>query len=170
MHAVPVAIVVTLALGPVPTAAAQSDETVATRLAGLALECVHREYPNKIAHVLSDDGDARPPRELTPAFYGCYDWHSSVHGHWLLARLARLYPGAETAAASRTALTQSLTAENLRAEVDATRSSGRTGWRGCCSSPPSYASGTIPTRGAGGTPSPRSRRLPQRGFESGCRS
>lgn len=119
------AAIVTLTLGAVPAAAAQSDEAVAARLAGLALDCVHREYPNKVAHVLNDDGDARPPRELTPAFYGCYDWHSSVHGHWLLARLARLYPGAETAAASRTALTRSLTAENLRAEVDYVDTPGR---------------------------------------------
>ncbi|MCY3846085.1 MAG: DUF2891 family protein, partial [Acidobacteria bacterium] len=66
----------TLALGANPTAGAQPDEEVAARLAGLALDCVHREYPNKIAHVLNDDADARPPRELTPAFYGCYDWHS----------------------------------------------------------------------------------------------
>ncbi len=50
----------------------------ATRFAELALSCVHREYPNKIAHVMAGDADARPPRELTPAFYGCYDWHSAV--------------------------------------------------------------------------------------------
>ncbi len=59
----------------------------AERFARLALDCVHKEYPNKIAHVLSSDRDVRPPRELTPAFFGCYDWHSAVHGHWLLARL-----------------------------------------------------------------------------------
>ena len=68
-------------------------DAVIARFAGLALACVHQEYPNKIAHVLNGDADVKPPRELTPAFYGCYDWHSSVHGHWLLARLARLYPG-----------------------------------------------------------------------------
>ena len=120
----------TLALGAAPAAAAQaeSDEAVAARLAGLALDCVHREYPNKIAHVLNDDGDARPPRELTPAFYGCYDWHSSVHGHWLLARLARLYPGAETTAASRAALERSLTAANLRREAEYLRAPGREGF------------------------------------------
>ena len=52
------------------------SEAAAQRFAKLALECVHREYPNKIAHVMQDDADARPPRELTPAFYGCFDWHS----------------------------------------------------------------------------------------------
>src|ERR671923_155937 len=65
------------------------DQVQAGRFARMALDCVHKEYPNKIAHSLSSDADVKPPRELTPAFYGCYDWHSSVHGHWLLVRLAR---------------------------------------------------------------------------------
>jgi hypothetical protein len=68
------------------------------RSAELALACVHKEYPNKIAHVLNSDADVKAPHELTPAFYGCYDWHSSVHGHWLLARVARLYGDAPFAA------------------------------------------------------------------------
>jgi hypothetical protein len=83
------------ASGPVSSPASPAapvDPALAGRFARLALDCVHREYPNKIAHVLSSDGDVRPPRELTPAFFGCYDWHSSVHGHWLLARAARLLP------------------------------------------------------------------------------
>ncbi len=66
---------------------ADFDEQAARRFVNLALACVHREYPNKIAHILSSDADVLPPRKLTPAFYGCFDWHSSVHGHWLLARL-----------------------------------------------------------------------------------
>ena len=118
----------TLALGAVPAAAMQSDEAVAARFARLALDCVHREYPNKIAHVLNDDGDARPPRELTPAFHGCFDWHSSVHGHWLLARLARLYPGAGTTAASRAALERSLTAAHLQREAEYLAAPGREGF------------------------------------------
>jgi len=61
----------------------------AERFAKLALACVEKEYPNKISHVLNSDTDVAPPRKLTPAFYGCYDWHSSVHGHWLLVRLVR---------------------------------------------------------------------------------
>ena len=61
-----------------------------SRFARLALDCLHREYPNKIAHVLQGDRDAKPPRELTPVFFGCLDWHSAVHGHWLLVRLCRL--------------------------------------------------------------------------------
>ena len=73
------------------------------RSAELALACVHKEYPNKIAHVLNGDTDVRAPHELTPAFYGCYDWHSSVHGHWLLARVARLHRDAPFAARARAA-------------------------------------------------------------------
>ena len=95
------------------------------RLATLALDCVHREYPNKIAHVLVDDGDVRPPRELTPAFFGCFDWHSSVHGHWLLARLARLYREETFAEAARAALRRSLTVERIRGEVEYFQSPGR---------------------------------------------
>ena len=96
------------------------------RFAALALECVHKEYPNKISHVLAGDADAQPPRLLTPAFYGCYDWHSSVHGHWLLARLARLYPDAPFAQLARAALARSLTPANITAEVQYLRGPGRT--------------------------------------------
>jgi hypothetical protein len=101
------------------------DRTLAERLCGLALNCIHREYPNKIAHQLNSDADVKPPRELTPAFYGCYDWHSSVHGHWLLARLARLFPQAPFAADARRALAQSLTAANIAQEVKYLAGEGR---------------------------------------------
>src|SRR5206468_2274847 len=84
------------------------------RFAGLALACIQCEYPNKIAHVLSSDADERPPRELTPAFYGCFDWHSSVHGHWLLTRLLRLFPNGAFVQKARAALRTNLTAENLK--------------------------------------------------------
>jgi hypothetical protein len=80
------------------------DPGAAEPFARLALVCVHKEYPNKIAHVLNGDADVGPPRELTPAFYGCYDWHSSVHGHWLLARLARTFPESPFAPAAKAAL------------------------------------------------------------------
>jgi hypothetical protein len=103
---------------PLPSAQAQ-------RFARLALDCVHREYPNKVAHVLSGDADARPPRELTPAFYGCYDWHSSVHGHWLLARLARLHPEEPFAREARAALARSLTPDAIAAEVRYLEAKGR---------------------------------------------
>src|SRR5688572_17542184 len=89
----------------------------AARFAALALACVHQEYPNKIAHVMQGDADVRPPRELTPAFYGCYDWHSAVHGHWLLAKLARRFPQAPFAKDARAALAMNLTPERIAGEV-----------------------------------------------------
>ncbi len=97
----------------------------AERFANLALACIHREYPNKIAHVLNSDADVKAPRQLTPAFYGCYDWHSSVHGHWLLARLAATFPDAPFAARAKAALAQSLTPVNLRHEADYVSGEGR---------------------------------------------
>lgn len=102
---------------PEATVSGRLDEASAGRLAALALACVHREYPNKIAHVLQGDADVKPPRALTPAFYGCYDWHSAVHGHWLLARLARTFPRAAWAADARAALARSLTRANLQVEA-----------------------------------------------------
>src|SRR5262245_22491975 len=87
------------------------------RFANLALACVHQQYPNKIAHLMQSDADLAPPRELTPAFYGCYDWHSAVHGHWLLARLARLYPDASFALRARGALAESLTQAPIAGDV-----------------------------------------------------
>jgi hypothetical protein len=108
-----------------PTVERELDAAAAGRFARLALDCVHREYPNKIAHVMQSDADARPPRELTPAFYGCYDWHSSVHGHWLLVRLVRKFPDAPFAAQARAALAQSLTPGNIEAEVAYLRGPGR---------------------------------------------
>ncbi len=101
------------------------DPAAAERFANLALGCVDKEYPNKISHTLASDVDVAPPRKLTPAFFGCYDWHSSVHGHWLLARLARKFPDAPFAGAARDALRQSLTAENLEQEAAYMRAEGR---------------------------------------------
>ncbi len=101
------------------------DEAAAGRFAGLALACVHLEYPNKIAHVLAGDADVQPPRLLTPVFFGCYDWHSAVHGHWLLARLARLYPKAPFAERARAALRQSFMAEKVAVEITYLRGPGR---------------------------------------------
>lgn len=95
------------------------------RFAELALACVHQEYPNHISHSLQSDEDVAPPRELTPVFYGCLDWHSSVHGHWLLARLARQYPESQYAQPARAALAQSLTKENLHAETAYVSAKGR---------------------------------------------
>jgi hypothetical protein len=81
------------------------------------LDCVHKEYPNKIAHVLNSADDVKPPQELTPAFYGCYDWHSAVHGHWLLVRLIRYFPDAPFVAKAREELALSFTDANIGEEV-----------------------------------------------------
>jgi len=104
---------------------AQNQQIEVDRFAELALACVHQEYPNHISHSLQSDADVAPPRELTPAFYGCLDWHSSVHGHWLLARLARMYPNSQYAQPARAALAQSLTEANLLAERDYVSANGR---------------------------------------------
>jgi hypothetical protein len=96
------------------------------KLAHLALECVHKEYPNKISHTMQSDIDLKPPRELTPSFYGCFDWHSSVHGHWLLVRLAKLYPEKDLSVQSIEILNQSFAKENLLIEKDYFQGKGRT--------------------------------------------
>jgi hypothetical protein len=106
-------------------AGADFDQAQAARFARMALDCVHREYPNKIAHALNSDADVKPPRELTPAFFGCYDWHSSVHGHWLLVRSMRLFPTAPFVADARRAVGQSLTPAHIAREVEYLAAEGR---------------------------------------------
>src|SRR5215468_7092073 len=104
---------------------ASFDAKSGERFANLALACVHKEYPNKISHSMNSDADVAPPRKLTPAFYGCYDWHSSVHGHWLLVRLIRTFPQASFAQPARDALKQSLTAQNIAQEANYLEAEGR---------------------------------------------
>jgi hypothetical protein len=105
--------------------APQFDAHAAERFARLALACVHKEYPNKISHVLNSDADVAAPRTLTPVFCGCYDWHSSIHGHWLLARLARTFPDAPFSQEARAALQQSLTSAKIKQEVVYLNGKGR---------------------------------------------
>lgn len=104
---------------------AQFDAHAADRFARLALACVHKEYPNHISHLLNSDADVAPPRKLTPAFCGCYDWHSSVHGHWLLVRLLRTFPDAPFAAEARASLARSFTKPNLEQEATYLAGKGR---------------------------------------------
>lgn len=108
-----------------PKVASTLDVAASEQFARLALTCLHQEYPNKISHVLASAADVRAPHELTPAFYGCYDWHSSVHGHWLLARLTRDFPNAPFASRARAELARSLTADNIAAEVAYLKREGR---------------------------------------------
>ena len=111
--------------GELAAAAGTLDAAAAARFAALALKCLHQEYPNHISHTLNGDSDARPPHELTPAFYGCLDWHSDVHGHWLLVRLMRLFPDAPFVTAARTAIARSLTPQNIAGEIAYLRAAGR---------------------------------------------
>lgn len=101
------------------------DAAAAGRFAQLALDCVHREYPNHVSHTMQSDRDARPPRKLTPAFFGCYDWHSAVHGHWLLARLARAFPDAPFADQAIAALDRSFVDDRIAIEVRYLKGEGR---------------------------------------------
>src|ERR1700756_5158330 len=90
----------------------------ASGFARLALKGTDKEYPNKPEHVMGGPDDVKGPKALHPAFYGCYDWHSSVHGHWMLARLLRLFPDLPEAPRIRSTFKDHLTAEKLRAEAD----------------------------------------------------
>lgn len=92
-------------------------EKQASHFAALALKCVNREFPNKPEHVINNASEVKSPKVLHPAFYGCYDWHSSVHGHWMLTRLLKMFPNLPESARIREALNANLTAENIQQEV-----------------------------------------------------
>ena len=93
------------------------DAGVASRMAGIAIGHVTKEYPHKLDHVLASDADALPPRVLHPIFFGSFDWHSCVHGWWTLLTLWRLFPGiAETAAIAELA-NNSFTSDKVGAEL-----------------------------------------------------
>ena len=94
-----------------------AEQSYAKVFSNLAMDCVHKEYSNKIAHFMNSDDDLKPPRELYPAFYGCFDWHSSVHGHWLLVRLLNTHEDDVDSAAIIQSLDKSFTEENLAGEL-----------------------------------------------------
>jgi len=107
-----------LLLYAVPVSGAvQLDAAGASRLAKLALKCVRQEYPNKLDHVMASAAEVQTPRTLHPAFYGCFDWHSSVHGHWMLVKLLRDFPALPEAAAIRAALDENLAPNRIAAET-----------------------------------------------------
>ena len=89
----------------------------ASHFARLALDCIHREYPNKLNQVLQSDEFLLPPATLHPAFYGCFDWHSSVHGHWMLVKLLKEFPAMDERDEIVTGLARSINAENIAGEV-----------------------------------------------------
>jgi len=88
----------------------------ASNFAQLTLKCVQKKYPNQPGLILKAPEDVLPPEKAHPAFYGCYDWHSSVHGHWMLARLLRMFPSLPEAPQIKKALTENLSAKNIAVE------------------------------------------------------
>ena len=93
------------------------DVESASHFAELAMKCVKKEYPNKMDHVMNDESEVKSPASLHPAFYGCFDWHSSVHGHWMLVRLLKMFPDLPGSEDIRGALDDNLSASNIEAEL-----------------------------------------------------
>ncbi len=82
-----------------------------------AYECIDKEYPNKLNQTLGDDSYLAPPRDLHPAFYGCFDWHSSVHGHWTLVTILTRFPDFEYRDEIIAKLKRNITKENIEKEI-----------------------------------------------------
>src|SRR5512133_3078412 len=90
---------------PAPAPAPEPIAFEPSQFVALTLQCADKEFPNKPDRVLASDQDLLPPRTTNPAFFGCFDWHSSVHGHWALVRVLNTYPAVPEAAAMRAVLT-----------------------------------------------------------------
>lgn len=90
----------------------------ANRLANLPIECIQNEYPNKLNQVIGSDSDLRSPQDLHPAFYGCFDWHSAVHGHWSLVSLLKQFPNLKGRDIALAMLKENISAENISNEVN----------------------------------------------------
>jgi hypothetical protein len=123
MHVISPPLLIAVALAAAASVSAAEKPMKLTReqassFARLALKAIQQEYPNKPEHVMNGRADVRGPRAMHPAFYGSFDWHSSVHGHWMLVRLLRLFPDLPEGRQIRGALADHLTAKNLQAETD----------------------------------------------------
>ncbi len=94
------------------------DVEEANKLIDLPLGCIETEYPNKLGQTLENKDAMGEPHELHPAFYGCFDWHSSVHAHWSLVSLLKQFPKIEKKEVIRETLKKSLSAENIKGELD----------------------------------------------------
>lgn len=103
-------------LSPVQPVVLNLEE--ANNLVELPLSCIDTEYPNKLGQTLENKEAMGEPHELHPAFYGCFDWHSSVHAHWALVNLLKLFPDLEKKEAIREALKTSLSPENIQGEIE----------------------------------------------------
>ena len=94
-------------------------DDMAIKLSEKPLHCLHQEYPNKTAHIINNENEVKlSPKDLHPSFYGCFDWHSSVHGHWMLVRLLKTKPNLSISKEIENKLDQSFTKENLQTEAD----------------------------------------------------
>ena len=89
----------------------------ANRFAHLPMKCVSKEYPNKLSQTIVGPDELQSPQSLHPSFYGCFDWHSSVHGHWVLVKLLNDFPDLENKSSIQSALVASLSKENIEKEV-----------------------------------------------------
>ncbi|WP_416376061.1 DUF2891 domain-containing protein [Psychroserpens sp.] len=89
----------------------------ANRLAKLPLDCIQTEYPNKLNQVIGGDEDLQSPQALHPAFYGCFDWHSAVHGHWSLVSLLKQFPDLNAREESIAMLLENMSEEHMKIEV-----------------------------------------------------
>ena len=114
---------------PIPLPAPTLEPEVAQRFGQLALDCVQKEFPNKISRTTNDAESIGAPSEIFPVFYGCFDWHSAVHGHWLLVRLLRLNAlTPEQAADARAKLEANFAVENVAGELANFRRPERGSW------------------------------------------
>jgi len=93
-------------------------EETAFGFSKLALRCIQKEYPYKPGHVINNPDDVKKPGELHPAFYGCFDWHSAVHGHWMLVKLLKKFPNMRNVNEIRSAIDKNLSAGNILKEVE----------------------------------------------------
>ena len=93
------------------------NKETAEKLSSLPLHCIEVEYPNKLNQVLEDSSHLAGPKELHPIFYGCFDWHSSVHGHWLLAKALNGFPDSELAKEITTLFDKQFTVPNVQREL-----------------------------------------------------
>ncbi len=96
----------------------EMDLDEANKLVDLPLACINTQYPNKLGQTLGSEKDLQSPRALHPAFYGCFDWHSSVHAHWSLVRLLKKFPKLDRAGEVKNVLETSLSKENINKELE----------------------------------------------------
>lgn len=90
----------------------------ANQLSQMPLRCMQQEFPNKLGQTLANENDIGTPKELHPAFYGCFDWHSSVHGHWMLVKLLKEFPDLENRTIIEQKLKENITKENILKELE----------------------------------------------------